>query len=417
MKKISILALTAIIVLLNSCVKDKHTKEYRLYYPEYATKQEVRDNVKYQADQPIKNMGGMALYNNYILASELGKGIHIMDGNSMTQVGFVPIPGNTGMAVRNNLLYADSYSDLFVIDISNLQQLSLVKVVEGVFQSRNYYNGFEMNGDNVVVDWIAVDTVVSADYIQHSSNKGQFITGESFFNTGGTVGNVMDNMYSGDNNSVGGSMARFTLVNNYMYTVDQRDLRTFDLSDGLNPVNTNTTNVSWDVETIYPFKDKLFIGSMDGMYMYSISNPAIPAYISEYGHIRTCDPVIANDDHAFVTLRSGTPCQGFTNQLDVLDISDINNPSLIKTYSFDSPHGLSMDNNLLFICDGDSGLKLLDATDVNNIVAKKTVSVGKATDVIAHNGKAIVITPTAIKSFAYTNADDIQLIGEISMQN
>jgi len=152
------------------------------------------------------------------------------------------------------------------------------------------------------------------------------------------------------------------------------------------------------------------------MFMYSVDNPSTPAFISQYDHVNVCDPVIANNDHAFVTLRSGTECQGFTNQLDVLDISNVENPTLIKTYPFENPHGLSMDNNLLFICDGDYGLKVHDASDVNNIKLENNISVGKATDVIARNGRAIVITPFAVKAYSYTNANDIQFIGEIGKQ-
>ena len=152
------------------------------------------------------------------------------------------------------------------------------------------------------------------------------------------------------------------------------------------------------------------------MYMYSLSNPASPSYISEFSHVRVCDPVIANDKYAFVTLRSGTACQGFTNQLDVLNIENVTNPTLIKSYPFDNPHGLSLDGDILFICDGASGLKVLNASNINDIKQQKTISVGEATDIIAFNGKGFVITPTAIKAISYTTATDVQIIGEIAKQ-
>jgi hypothetical protein len=403
-----------VIIAFSACIKDKHTKKYTLYYPEYATKQEVRDQVKFTNAEPINNMGSIALYNNYILATEIGKGIHIIDatnGAAMRKVAFVPIPGNTGMAVRNNKLYADCYTDLFVIDITNLEQLQLTKVVEDVFVSRGYFNGMQLvDGDNVVVDWIAKDTVVTTDYI--NNGEGIYFLSAS----GGSAENLVFDASSGGTNSVSGSMARFTLANQYLYTVDQIELRAFDLSNGNDPQLSSTTNVNWGVETIYPFKDKLFIGTQTGMYMYSLSNPASPSYISEFSHVRVCDPVIANDKYAFVTLRSGTACQGFTNQLDVLNIENVTNPTLIKSYPFDNPHGLSLDGDILFICDGASGLKVLNASNINDIKQQKTISVGEATDIIAFNGKGFVITPTAIKAIRYTTATDVQIIGEIAKQ-
>ena len=37
----------------------------------------------------------------------------------------------------------------------------------------------------------------------------------------------------------------------------------------------------------------------------------------------SCDPVVVQGDYAFVTLRGGTECQGFSNQLDIIDISTL----------------------------------------------------------------------------------------------
>ena len=39
-----------------------------------------------------------------------------------------------------------------------------------------------------------------------------------------------------------------------------------------------------------------------------------------------------------------------------------------------NPHGLTKDNNLLFICDGKDGLKMYDAADPLNIVLKKAIA-------------------------------------------
>ena len=83
--------------------------------------------------------------------------------------------------------------------------------------------------------------------------------------------------------------------------------------------------------------------------------------------MQSCDPVIADEKYAYVTLRTGTTCNGVNNRLEILDIANINSPSLVKTYEMTNPHGLSKDGNLLFVCDGANGLKVYNASDVNNL--------------------------------------------------
>src|SRR5688500_12067850 len=67
--------------------------------------------------------------------------------------------------------------------------------------------------------------------------------------------------YNGGGTGVGGSLARFTIAGNYLYTVDQTDLKVFDISDPANPVFRRSIPVGFEIETIFPFKDRLFIGS------------------------------------------------------------------------------------------------------------------------------------------------------------
>src|SRR4051812_12024619 len=61
----------------------------------------------------------------------------------------------------------------------------------------------------------------------------------------------------------GGSLARFTIANGYLYMVDQQELKAFSLSNPTDPVLTKTIQVGMDVETIFVFEDKLFIGSQN----------------------------------------------------------------------------------------------------------------------------------------------------------
>ena len=96
--------------------------------------------------------------------------------------------------------------------------------------------------------------------------------------------------------------------------------------------------------------------------------PSQPEQESEIEHVESCDPVIVSGEYAYITLRNGSKCQGFINELDIVDISNLNAPVLVKKFDMTNPHGLSKDGDLLFICDGKDGLKVFDAKTVTEFV-------------------------------------------------
>src|SRR5690606_11985836 len=111
----------------------------------------------------------------------------------------------------------------------------------------------------------------------------------------------------------------------------------------------------WGIETIFPFDNKLFIGSTTGMHIYDIGNPASPEAMAVYNHVTACDPVIVNEKYAFVTLRSGNFCQPGTDLLEVIDIEDPYHPRLLKSYPMENPHGLGLSGDNLYVCEGNHG--------------------------------------------------------------
>ena len=173
--------------------------------------------------------------------------------------------------------------------------------------------------------------------------------------------------------------------------------------------------MGWNIETIYPFMGNLFIGSQSGMYIYSISNPDNPVQTGQFNHVRSCDPVIADDKYAYVTLRSGTACQGFTNELDILQLNGLTNPTLLKVYNLTNPHGLSKDGSVLFVCDGQDGLKIYNAADVMNLTMIKQLENLDAYDVITVQGNALVVAKDGLYQFDYSNLANIRLLSKMDI--
>jgi hypothetical protein len=155
-------------------------------------------------------------------------------------------------------------------------------------------------------------------------------------------------------NGAGGSMARFAIMGNYLYTVDVQDLKVFDIADPANPVLKSKVPVGFEIETIYPFKDKLFIGSTSVVHIFSVTDPEKPEKLSTAISpqvLRRCDPVVAKDTVAFATLRTNGPCGGNASILAVYDIKDITNPVQKGSYTVNEPYGLGYADSALYVCD------------------------------------------------------------------
>ena len=223
---------------------------------------------------------------------------------------------------------------------------------------------------------------------------------------------------TGSGPGVGGSLARFTLSGDHLYMLDGGDLQTVDVTAEANPQAIRKDFIAWDIETIFPYKENLFIGSSSGMHIMDISSPESPAMVSTYQHVQSCDPVVVDDKYAYVTLRSGTTCQGFTNQLEVINIENLSSPQLLYTYPMTNPHGLGIDNETLFICDGDDGLKAFDARDVSKISANMLAHYKdiNATDVIPLGNVLLMIGEDGIFQYDYTDPSKMALLSHIKVK-
>lgn len=206
---------------------------------------------------------------------------------------------------------------------------------------------------------------------------------------------------------IGGSTARFTMNQGLLYTVSTSNLSTFKLEDNGATKQVSTQNVGWNIETIYPFEGLLFIGSQTGMYIYGLDNPEKPSLLSTFEHWRACDPVVSDGKTAFVTLRDGTECEGFLNQLDVINVTDVKNPKLIKSYPLYHPIGLSINKGLLFICEDDRGIKLYDTKDLNaldkNLIYQDKSFSAVDIIVLEDANVAIITGEDGVWQFSYKN--------------
>lgn len=408
--------LTLFIPFLFSACEDQRvqTVKWTEYEPVYMTEQEFANAVSMDEPHILKSPGKIYLYNGFLFINEINKGVHIIDNRdpaAPSNVGFINIPANKDIAVKGDLLYADSHSDLLVLDISNMQNAKLIARKKGVFEfSATRHPGYPYRfadpSKGIVVDWkpVEMEDVCRGDCYPYGRNI-------IFYEFGALNDKAAGNSSGG----IGGSTARFAITGNYLYAVDERSLLSFDITSP-EPVNVSKKDLGWAIETIFPHKENLFIGSETAMYIFNISDPGFPDQLSIYTHFTACDPVVVEGDFAYVTLRNSERCPQGLNRLEVIDVKDLHNPRKVAFYEMINPHGLGIDAGNLFISEGNKGLKILDASDPQNIEQLRHITDIKATDVIPFNNVLMVTGENGILQYDYSDINNLKLLSTIPVE-
>ncbi|MBA2422683.1 MAG: hypothetical protein H0V61_05605 [Chitinophagales bacterium] len=398
-------------LFFSACLKDscETTYSYKLYQPVYMSYNDLRSAVNTLPATEIQNAGKIYYKAPYIFLNEVDKGIHIIDNtnpSSPQKIAFINIPGNIDIAMKDNILYADSYIDLVAIDVTNPVGATEVSRIENIFPQRTYTSGFTVDDDNgVVIEWVEKDTTITEPC---GSNFSGPIFFDGFSSSTGTSVNGSSGGGSGSSTSapgsgIAGSMTRFAIVENALYCLADASMLLFNIENASNPFSAGVVDMPWNIETIFPYNNYLFIGSTTGIQIYDNSNPALPVYVSQFVHATNCDPVVVQGNYAYSTLRGGTTCGGIVNQLDVIDLSTMISPQLVESYPMNNPYGLAIEGENLFVCDGSAGLKYYNAADPENLVLHQVVFPGETRDVIPLNGLLLAVTTDGFYEYDYTS--------------
>ncbi|MCG8330228.1 MAG: hypothetical protein MI974_21200 [Chitinophagales bacterium] len=407
--------------ILSSCLKDECEREvtYIRSTPVYMTKSEIRlGTATSESARELKNPGQFYYYQDHIFIVEDGEGVHIIDNTipeSPTPISFLAVPGADNMAIKNGILYVNNYIDLMAIDISNPVSAEVIGRTNDIFDPI----WEDVNSGQVLVDYILEEVTETMDCHSFSllRNRGGVFFTEAAFDFV-DANTSLSNSSNGAVTGVGGSMARFTIIGDFLYTVSNTSLDVISLEQPTQPNFVSTVDLGWGIETIFPYEDKLFIGSNAGMFIFDNSNPAAPTQLSAFEHARACDPVFVKGNYAYVTLRDGNLCEGFVNQLDLIDISDLSNPELVESFPMDNPHGLTIRNNDLIICEGIHGLKAFDIEDPAILDEKMmdTYEGIHSFDAISIPGSrplTIVIGEDGFYQFLYSKENGFELLSKI----
>jgi len=395
-------------------------------YLDYAT---LRSSVKQDQPRDLVQPGKICFKDQYLLIVEYREGVHVIDisnPSSPQNKMFIDVPGCVDIAVKDNILYADSYVDLVAIDLSDVNHPKEKNRVKDIFpytvpaadnESLPYASVDQNKG--VVISWEAkrekhnLERTYNPQYPVYSdyAYRNNLAAGGSYtWAASGTTGSSFGKS---------GSMARFGLYDKYLYIVNNYMLYMFDVENADAPQKAGSMGIGGNVETMFVYDNHLFFGTANGMLVYDVSIPNTPVFVQTYWHITGCDPVVVQDGYAYVTLRAGTTCQNNTvNRLDIIKCSDdYKQFDLINSYNLVQPYGLGIDGNLLFICDGSAGLKVYDVSLKAQMRSLASFPAIRTYDVIPADGYLFMIGDDGFYLYDYSDINHIQALGYIQVVN
>ncbi len=303
MKKLLFL-INLVLITLTSCEERvTETVTYKINEPVFMSVETFRSSVKVVPEpQTIVNYGKMCFYQGYLYISESEKGIHIIDNRDATnpqKIGFIELLGNADLSIRNGLLYADSYIDLVWFDISNPAFPALKGRLENVFNNalprmENFYGyDYQMTNsgqtDGIVVGWQVKERT---EDVTHYTGGDWWGRPEIMMD-----GAITNTAKGSSTTGVSGSMSRFTIYNDNLYVVINNAMTIFDLTNELPKKAAENIYLGWNVETIFSYKDNMFMGTPTGLLIYSVADPLKPVYQSSIQHVFGCDPVRSFGEH------------------------------------------------------------------------------------------------------------------------
>jgi len=369
----------------------------------------------------IVSSGKIYAYKDYIFVNDVDRGFHVINNqnpSSPKSIAFIKLEGNYDISIKDDKLFADSYGDLVIFDISVITDIKLSnRIVNAIYNNDVWlanmdfpqadiydYSDIDHNKD-IVIGW-----EVNTERRPVSEYEAQFnnFSGDMLLNSNSSGGESQPSV------GQGGSMARFKIVGDFLYVVDYSNINIFDISDLETPQILDDVQVAWDIETIFNRGEVLFIGGREGMYIYDIKNPAKPEFISEFRHGTACDPVIVDGNYAYVTLKGGNNCGNTESGLYIVDISDLKNPELKVIYPMVGPNGLGIKGDKLFVCDGSDGLKVFDKSKAPNLVQVNHFENIEAYDVIPLQKSLLMIGGGTLRQYEYLD-DNIRLLSTFDL--
>ena len=415
--KLPLLIVSLLLLITASCSSDDKPGDLALFaVPVVKSLQSIRDGVTVTAARATASEGKIYVTEDYLFYTAKEEGVHIFDNTNPAapqNIAFIAVEGVHDIAVKGNYLFADNFVDLLVFDISNINNITLVNTIESQIE---FYPTIPEGVEYVDYTNNAGTDEVIVGYTTKMKPRPTYSMEDIFTvddNMGGNAGGGAAEAATG----IGGSYAKFQINQNALYTIDSYELNVFNISSPEQAYfDKSVYMMQWFgggvFETLFRQGGYLFVGSTTGMYVVDANDAFNPVFISGFSHATACDPVVVSGNTAYITVRGGSTCGAIEDEVTVIDITDINNPTLLSSYLIDQPRGLGIRNNVLYVCTG-AGLKVFDASNTAALVLQHSYS-DNVTDVIPLPGQLITVGPNNIKQYRYGPGNTLEYLSVVN---
>ncbi len=119
------------------------TDRCALAEPIYLSYEALRSPVKADKETPLTHIGKIYVYQNYLFINSKNAGVHMYDNHDPANplpLAYINVPGNIDLAVKDGILFVDSYIDLVAIDIRDVNNIHETHRLVDVFPYNAYQN-------------------------------------------------------------------------------------------------------------------------------------------------------------------------------------------------------------------------------------------------------------------------------------
>lgn len=103
------------------------TDRCALAEPIYLSYEALRSPVKADKETPLTHIGKIYVYQNYLFINSKNAGVHMYDNHDPANplpLAYINVPGNIDIAVKDGILFVNSYIDLVAIDIRDVNNIN-----------------------------------------------------------------------------------------------------------------------------------------------------------------------------------------------------------------------------------------------------------------------------------------------------
>jgi len=165
-----------------------------------------------------------------------------------------------------------------------------------------------------------------------------------------------------------------------------------DISDPANPTLADFTVMQNEPLALYVSGNYAYVTTITGkLEVINISNPASLGRVGSFNTTRPGNDIHISGNYAYIVTGNDATYANGDSRLQIIDIGGSGNPAFTDFYNYGSANGMYLSGEYAYIATGDSGLKIIDTSDITTPYVVGFVDTsGYASDVYVSGNHAYI---------------------------